>query len=173
MKKFTAYLKIFSAVVLTLLFCGCGYTIGYLNHPQLKSVAVAPVVNNTTSYNAAAQMRNLLCEAFMSDGSMKLEGLQEADCIVYAKITKVSYSEVGWSSNDDDNFQPNEWRCSVNATFSVILPGRAKPLISNASVSGSAEFVSGPDIENSRINGLRQAMYDASQKIVSRLTEAW
>ena len=160
------------AAALTVILSGCGYSMGPLGHPQLKTVGVAPVVNETLSYNAAAQMRNLLCERFTTDGTMKLVSPRKADCIVYAKVTKVTISEAGWS-NDDDNYQPNEFNCSVSVKYTVVLPGRAKPLISERSAGGSSSFSAGPDLEASRISGMRQAMYEAAKNIVSSITEAW
>jgi hypothetical protein len=118
-------------------------------------------------------MRNLLSECFTTDGTMKLVSASQADCIVYASVKEVKINEVSWSSNDDDDYQPNEWRCSVKVNYSVIIPGRGKPLIKERSVTGTAEFVTGPDLESSRLNGMRQAMFDASKKIVSNITEAW
>ena len=90
---------------------------------------------------------------------------------MYASVAKMKMTEIDWS--DEDNLQANEWRCTVTVKYSVILPGRGKPLISDASVSGSSDFVSGPDLEGSRLNGMRQAMYDAAKKIVANITEAW
>lgn len=160
------------AVALAAVLSGCGYALGPIGHPQLKTIAVAPVINETLHYNAAAQMRNLLCECFTTDGTMKLVSLSKADCIIYAKVTHVKFSEASWSS-DKDKFQPNEFNCSVTVTYSVVLPGRGKPLISQRSVSGKSVFSSGPDLEASRINGMRQAMFEASKTIVADITEAW
>lgn len=168
MKKNVIFCIISAAAIL---LSGCGYSFGQIGHPQLKTVAVAPVINDTLSFNAAAQMRNLLSETFTTDGTMKLVPEHKADCIVYARITDVKISAINWSDSDD--FQANEWQCSVNVTYSVILPGRGKPLISNASTSGTADFMTGPDMEGSRINGMRQAMYEAAKNIVSGITEAW
>ena len=168
MRKIFLFCAAFAVAAWT---AGCGYSCGPMGHPQLKTIAVAPVTNETLSYNAAAQMRNLLCETFTTDGSLKLVGLNKADCIVYASVAKMKMTEIDWS--DEDNLQANEWRCTVTVKYSVILPGRGKPLISDASVSGSSDFVSGPDLEGSRLNGMRQAMYDAAKKIVANITEAW
>lgn len=164
-------MSLFSAVVL--LFSGCGYTIGNLGHPQLESVAVAPVSNETLFYNASAQMRGMLTECFTTDGTMKLVSAERADCIVYAKITDVNFNSVNWSDSDEDEFMANEWKCSVKVSYSVILPGRAKPLVANRKVTGSTRFTSGPDLESARINGMRQAMYSAAKNIVASVTEAW
>lgn len=167
MKKF--FITIASAVILT----GCGYRFGSLMHPQITSVAVAPVVNETLVYNASAVLRQKLTELFTTDGSLKLKTIGNADCIVYARIKKVSYKESSGHISDDDEFLPNEWIVTADVEFSVIIPGRAKPLIGPRTVSGTAQFVSDADLENARTNGMRQAMFDAARSIVSNITEAW
>lgn len=98
-------------------------------HPQIKTVAVAPVQNETVEYNLTAQVRNLLCERFMVDGSLKLVDEKEADCIVYARVTDVRFAEVSWAKNDkdrDDIFLPNEWSVTLTIEYSVIIPGRVR-----------------------------------------------
>ena len=167
--------KIFRLLPLLLLILlpGCGYRIGYLGHPQLKSVAIAPVVNDTLAYNVASQMRSLLSECFQTDGTMKLESVRKADCIVYARITAISFSEISWSSTKNKTNLPNQWRVQLSAEFSVVLPGRAEPLLKNMPASGNAEFMSGPDIEISRNYAIKQACFVAAKDIVSKVTEAW
>ena len=160
-------------LLLLLLLSGCGYRIGMLGHPQIRTIAVAPVTNETASYNAAAQARNILCESFVSDGTLKLTHLSTADCILYAKVKSVTFSELSWSSNkDDEEFVPNQWSVSVLMDYSVILPGQAKPLASG-STSGRAQFMTGPDMEIGRLNGIRQALLAASKNIVIAVTEGW
>lgn len=168
--KFLSYMTL---LFLALLLNGCGYQVGSLMHPQVKTIAVAPVVNETAAYNVAAEMRGLLCECFMTDGSLKLVDEKEADCIVYARVLDIAFAELNWSSVDDDEFVPNEWRVQMNVEFSVIVPGSARPLISTRTVSGTAEFQTGPDMYIGRRNGIRQAAYDAAKKLVSAVTEGW
>lgn len=166
---------LFAALVL--LVCGgCGYRLGSIAHPQLKTVAVAPVQNETTELNLTAQVRNLLCERFMTDGSLKLVDEKEADCIVYARIIKVRFSEVSWAKHDktqDDLFVPNEWKVELTIEFSVVIPGRAEPLVRTRTVTGSADFETGPDQMTGRMNGVRQAAYAAAGSVVSSFTEGW
>ena len=165
--------RLFTVLLLLTLLSGCGYRIGYLGHPQLKSVAVAPVVNDTLAYNVASQMRGLLAECFQTDGTMKLESVKKADCIVYARVTSISFSEISWSSTKDNTNIPNQWRVQLKTEFSVVLPGRAEPLLKNVKATGSAEFMSGPDVEISRNYAIRQACFVAAKDIVSKVTEAW
>ena len=156
-----------------LFFCGgCGYRIGMLGHPQIKTIAIAPVTNETTSYNAAAQTRNILSEVFVSDGTLKLTHLSDADCILYAKVKKVAFSEASWSSGSKDKFVPNQWKVTVSLDYSVILPGQAKPLV-KGSAGGEAKFMTGPDMEIGRLSGIRQALLAAAKNIVIAVTEGW
>ncbi len=154
---------------------GCGYRVGSLMHPQIQTVAVAPVTNETLAYNVASQVRGLLCEAFMVDGSLKLVDEKSADCIVYARVTQITFSESSWSSSDDDDdlFTPNEWNCNLTIEYTVIIPGRATPLVSARTATGSVIFQGGADLEIGRLNGIRQAAYMAAKNVVSGVTEAW
>ena len=170
MKRFFA-VNIMCAVIA--LLSGCGYKVGYLMHPQIATVAVAPVKNETLAYNAASVLQQKLSEVFTTDGSLTLKSISKADCIVYARILKVSYAEISGHISENDDFLPNEWRVTVEVEYSVILPGRAKPLIGPQVVSGDAEFVSDADLENSRINGVNQALFNAAITVVANLTEAW
>ena len=164
-----------SILLLSALFLtGCGYKLGNIGHPQLKSVAIAPVVKDTLAYNAAAAVRGLLAESFQTDGTMTLTGMDKADCIVYARITSITFSAISWSTNDnDDSYLPNEWQIKMTVEYSVVLPGKATPLLKNKTATGVAEFMSGPDVEISRNYAIRQAAFATSKQIVSQITEAW
>ena len=162
-----------SLTAATLLLCGCGYRIGSLMHPQVNSIAIAPVVNETVAYNLAPQVRGLLCEVFQQDGSLQLRRESNADCILYARITGISFGTVTWSSTyDDDNYVPTEWTASVTIEYTVVLPGELKPL-ARGTATGTANFMTGADMEAGRTNGVRLAAYDAAKTIVHNVTEAW
>ncbi len=159
----------------TLCVCaGCGYQIGYLGHPQLKTIAIAPVINETLMYNVSPQVRTALAECFQTDGTMKVVSESKADCIIYAKVTDCKYSQVSYSSETTDkDLNPDQWSATVSIQYSVMIPGRAAPLIKNGSASGTAIFTSGADIEISRAYACQQAAYTASKNIVIQVTEAW
>ena len=73
---FLKMLRLSTLLLLTMLFSGCGYKIGNMGHPQLKSVAIAPVVNDTLAYNAAANMRGQLAECFRQ-GRCRAHGIAQ------------------------------------------------------------------------------------------------
>lgn len=172
-KKHFPIMAIAAIAAVIMLGSGCGYSIGYISHPQMESIAVAPVVNETINYNGSALLRNVLAEKFMTDGSMKLKSLKSADCILYARILEVKYSASDSLLSDSDPYIPEEWTAEVTVEYSVIVPGRPKPLIPATKLSAKALFLREADLESARYNGLRQALNDAAKKIVYGVTEAW
>ena len=157
-----------------LLLPGCGYRFGSLMHPQINSIAIAPVTNETVAYNLWPQVRGLLCEAFQQDASLQLRRESNADCILYARVIKVSFKQSAWSSvNDENKYLPVEWNVSITIEYSVVIPGALNPLIAKRSTSGAATFMTGADMEAGRMSGIRQAALAAARKIVSEVTEAW
>ena len=165
---------IFVLAASVLALCGCGYRIGSLMHPQVESIAIAPVTNETVAYNLAPQVRGLLCETFQQDGSLQLRRESNADCILYARVVQVTFRQASWSSvNDENKYLPVEWSVQVTIEYSVVIPGELKPLIPKSKVSGSATFMTGADMEAGRMSGIRQAAFMAAQTIVAQVTEAW
>ena len=161
------------AAALTVL-AGC-YHIGYMGHPQIRTVGIEPVVNDTTFYNASAMMRNALAEQFMVDGTYKVVSTSKADCLVCVRIVSVTMSAITETSfnNDGDIFAPDEWKITVTAEFSVIVPGNREPLIKLRTVSGSTDFQSPGDIASGRQRGLQMACRDLAETIVEFTAEGF
>ena len=87
--------RIFSALLTSalLFITGCGYHWGSIMHPQVKSIAIAPVVNETTAYNVASDMRMMLAEQFTLDGSLELTSLETSDCILETRVLSVKFTD--------------------------------------------------------------------------------
>ncbi len=164
---------IFAAAAITL-FCSSCYHVGSMMHPQIKTIAVGQVVNDTVSYNAAAQVRGALCERFMVNGSLRLVDMDEADSIIYARVTSVAFAEVTSISNDNDDnvFIPREWQATINIEYSVVMPGRSAPIL-KGSAQGVSNFQVQADMTTNQLQGVRQAAYDAAVNIVNQVTEGW
>ena len=158
---------------LLLFVTGCGYHMGSIMHPQVKSIAIAPVINESLAYNAASDMRGMLSEQVMRDGSLKLTDLKTADCILHARILEVTYNKIDDDSYNSQIFRPSEWRISVKVEFEVIIPGKREPLVSRRVVSGTANIQALADLEGSRMQGTRYACFDAAERIIQATTEAW
>lgn len=173
MNKISLFLTFLTVVCSTVLLSSC-YHVGSLMPPGVDTIAIAPVENNTVEFNVSAEMRQLLSEQFMLDGSLKVVSLEEADCIIYTKITDVAFREVSRDSSDHDMlYLPQEWEVRLQAEFSVIIPGNARQLVRPRKISGTANFQAQADLEVNRRRGIQQAARDAARTIVSYTTEAW
>ena len=168
-------LFLLSAVLISTGFLpGCGYHVGNISHPQIKTVAIADVKNETYEVLASALLRSILAERFQFDNSLKLTSLDKADCIVYTRITKVTNSSVSWNYNSKiDDYRANEYQLSVTVQYLVRMPGRADPLVPQSTTSGSSLYLFSHDPAIGRISALKQALLKVSNNIVSATTEAW
>ena len=155
---------------------GCGYHVGSITHPQIKTVAIADVKNETYEVLAAALLRSILAERFQFDNSLKLTSLDKADCIVYARVTKVINNSISWTYNsktDDENYRANEYQLSVTVEYLVRMPGRGQPLVPKSTAVGASKYLFSHDPAIGRVSALKQAMLRISNQIVSATTEAW
>ena len=169
-KSITVFLL--SAFILPLLYCtSCGYRMGSMMHPQIKTVAIAPVRNNTREVLASTVMRRQLEENFMRDGSLKLTSMEKADCIVYCQVNNVSQSAIAW--DDDDEDRPFEFKLTVRGSFTVLMPGHTMPLVKQRSVSGSCNYQFLTDPAIGKEAGLTQACRKMAELVVQYTTEAW
>ena len=166
-----------SAVLISTGFLsGCGYHVGSICHPQIKTVAIADVKNETYEVLAAALLRSVLAERFQFDNSLKLTSLDKADCIVYARITNVTNSSVSWNYNSkvsDSDFRANEYMLTVTVEYLVRMPGRANPLVPKSTTVGTSKYLFSHDPAIGRVSALKQALLRASNNIVAATTEAW
>ena len=153
---------------------GCGYHVGSLTHPQIKTVAIADVKNETYEVLAAALLRTILAERFQFDNSLKLTSLDKADCIVYTRITNIRNNSISWRYNSKvDDFRANEYQLSVTVEYLVRMPGRGRPLVPKSSAYGVSTYLFSHDPAIGRISALKQALLGVSNRIVSATTEAW
>ena len=168
-------LFLLSAVLISAGFLqGCGYHAGSISHPQIKTVAIADVKNETYEVLASALLRTILAERFQFDNSLKLTSLEKADCIVYTRILNVSNSSISWRYNSKvDDYRANEYQLRVTVQYLVRMPGRSKPLVPLSTASGSSLYLFSHDPAIGRVSALKQALLRVSDNIVSATTEAW
>jgi len=172
----TAY-KITAMITLALIILctgGCGYKMGSIMHPQVKSIAIAPITNETLEPFVSASMRGALTEQFQFDNSLKVKDLQTADCILFGKVIKVETTASAEDSTDNEQtYRAAEWQVAVEFEFIVSIPGRKEPLISKRRVKGTAKYQVMADQEVTRSRGVKQACRNAAQEAVVYTTEAW
>lgn len=153
---------------------GCGYHVGSISHPQIKTVAIADVKNESYEVLASAILRDVLAERFQFDNSLKLTSLEKADCIVYARIVSVSNLSISWKSTAKlENYRANEYTLIVKVEYTVLIPGSAKPLVKKRNAAGGSTYLFAHDPAIGRSNALKQCMLKVADSIVAATTEAW
>ena len=156
------------------LLSGCGYHMGSMMHPQIKTIAIAEIVNDTREPLLTAVMRNQLAAQFQFDNSLSLKTKDQADCVLYCRITKIESRTIRTSSTDDDRtYRPSEFQISITAEFTVLIPGKSEPLVAKRTVSASSNYQYNADPNVGRYYGMRQAAYNLANLIVQYTTEAW
>lgn len=147
---------------------------GGIGNPQIETIAIAPIKNNTYYPNVSEYMRQALSEAFQVDGSYKIRNVYNADCILYGRITdiKIAAADIR-SANTGTTFMTQEYNMTINFEFTVVIPGQTTPLINTTEVSGSAEYQVPVDQFTSQQEGVQQSAWRAAVKVVRNCTESW
>ena len=153
----------------------CGYYhMGSMMHPQIKTIAISTIRNDTKEPLLTELARTQIAARFQSDNSLKLVSKEEADCILYVRLVNVTSSMLRYNPGyEEDEYRPAEFRVNLSAEMEVLIPGRSEPLIRKRTVSGFANYQYNVDPQVGRYYGLRQACYDLGGEIVEYTTEAW
>lgn len=170
------YLTYFIIMLSVLFLTSCGYHMGSIAHPQIKSIAIAPVKNETYVPNAAEYMKQALAESFHKDGSWKVKGMNEADCIIYARVLDIKITATNITSNRSNTsitYMTSLFTMNITLEFTVIVPGRSKPLIATTQTCNSTQYQVPADLYTAQQSALQQACYMVAMNAVSATTEAW
>ena len=164
-----------------LLFSACrGYHVGNLKHPDIDSIAVMPLENESNRPQLSIDVQAGLRMAIQGDGTYKLKSSEVADCIIYAKVLSgrtigvgTTYRAESKDDNDGDNYGTTLYKYEITVEYTVLIPGQNRPLIKTAVATGENRFSAMPDIEQSRAFAAKIAADDVAKIIISSITEAW
>lgn len=87
--------------VLTLILGGCVYSFNPGDKSSIKTIAVAQFENKTIEAGLSTTMTDLVIDAFISDGNLKVVGESDADAILIGILT--SYSRDAYTYDESDN----------------------------------------------------------------------
>ena len=158
-----------------LLLSSCGYYhMGSMMHPQIKTIAISTIRNDTREPLLTELARTQIAARFQSDNSLKLVSKEEADCILYVRLVSVSTSMSRYNPGyEEDEYRPAEFHLDLRAEMEVLIPGRSEPLISKRAVSAGANYQYNVDPQVGKYYGMRQACFNLGGAIVEYTTEAW
>ena len=159
----------------SLVSASCGYYhMGSMMHPQIKTIAISAIRNDTREPLLTELARTQIAARFQSDNSLKLVSKEEADCILYVRLVKVTTSMSRYNPGyEEDEYRPAEFRLNLTAEMEVLIPGRSDPLIPKRSISAGANYQYNVDPQVGKYYGLRQACFNLGGEIVEYTTEAW
>jgi len=178
MLKFISALMVLSVVSIS----GCrGYQRGSLLHPQIRSIAVNPAINDTDVARLGPLLQAKLNEQIMTASSARLENTPQADVLIRSHIRNYQFTRVASAiqrdanarANDRDAYQAVVFHAQVTVDFEVVMPGDARPVLAKRTVNGQAEFAKLPDFITARDEALERATADAARQIIIAFSEAW
>ena len=80
---------------------GCGvYTFNPKGQSEIKSITVERFENRTTEYGLADQMSDLVIDAFIKDGNLRVVSLENADAILNGLLTRYERKPYKYDLND-------------------------------------------------------------------------
>jgi len=80
---------------------GCGvYTFNPKGQSEIKSITVERFENRTTEYELADQMSDLVIDAFIKDGNLRIVSLENADAILNGLLTRYERKPYKYDLND-------------------------------------------------------------------------
>ncbi len=166
------YLLLVCSIIL--FSAGCGYNVRTISNPQINSIAIAPIKNETIYPNVSEHMRDALAEAFQVDGSYKVSNIYDADCILYGKVKDIKIRAVDLRSGATGViFVTKQFSMAIKFEFTVIIPGEASAVVGTTSVTGTAQYDIPLDQFTAQQNGIKQSSWDTANKAVWACTESW
>jgi len=159
---------------LSAILCGCGYSMGNLGNPQIKTIAIAPIKNQTYIPNMSEKMRKVLHDRFQFDGSYKVVSMDRADCVLYGNIKAIEMTAYSTGySKEGITYITQEFGLIIQFEFTIVVPGQTKPLLPSTEVAGQSIMQMPTDYYTAQQNAMEQASYQVAIMVVSASTENW
>lgn len=162
------YVNRFIGVVLALAIAvtGCGiYTLNPGGKSQLGSVAIAPFENETTQYELSSRLTELIVDAFISDGSIKVLPEDKAEAVLTGMLTGYERDPYVFDEND----QVLQYRILMDFQITLTNPKDNTELWKE---SMRQEGVYNADTETEE-DGQRRASERLVEAIINKTTKSW
>jgi hypothetical protein len=169
MKKRQHLLNCFAA---TLLFSGCmGYQLGGSRPEGINSVAMAPIINNTTEPAIELQVTHAMRQRIQFDGRMALVNKAEnADAVIEITLTNYRLSPIAYRS--DLGTTPRAYRLRITGA-AELKDSKTGKILSTSSTYGESVFEFEDDLTTSKRDALPKAAEEIAKFMVDDLIERW
>ncbi len=145
---------------------GCGvYTFNPGGKSSIKTIAVTQFDNNTVEASLTSQLTDLIVNAFIADGNLKVVAEDQADAILSGTLVRYERKAVNFTAGDTVNLY------AVDLVFDITLKDRKseKDIWKDNFVS---EGVYSVDKETEE-TGQSKAIAELVTDIINRTTKSW
>lgn len=153
-------------LIVAVIISGCGvYTLNPGGKSQLGSIAVAPFENETTQYELSSRLTELIVDAFISDGSIKVLPEDKAEAILTGMLTR--YERIPYVFDENDQVQ--QYKIQMDFQISLTNPRDNTELWKE---SMRQEGIYNADTETEE-DGQRRASARLVEAIINKTTKSW
>ena len=151
---------------LTVNLAGCGvYTFNPRGKSEIQNIAIEPFENQTAEFGLADRITEIVIDAFIADGTMKIVPTDNADAYLEGTLTR--YERVPFKFTEND--QVEEYKVLMDFDISLKNP---KDGSEKWRQKLTQEGIYNADTETEE-NGQQRAAERLVQAIIDKTTKSW
>ncbi len=158
-------------VAFLFLLSSCGYRIAYHLPPDIHSIAIPILKNETYEPGIEVPITNEIITEFLRDGSLKIRKKRDSDLLLLGKITSYKRNPIAFDAEDTD--EPIEYRFYIRIWFSLKNMRTNKVLWKIGGLTGKTTYFVRGNYSKTESEALREATENLAQKLVERVVESW
>ena len=155
---------VLTALVISVSGCGV-YTFNPKGSSSIKTIAVERFENKTDQFGLTDRLTEVVIDAFIADGSMKVVSPDAADAILRATLT--SYRRVPFQFDENDNVQT--YKVLLDFNVSLINPSDQSEIWKE---DMPQEGIYAADTETEE-DGQQRAGQRLVEAIINKTTKSW
>lgn len=159
------------AVLAVALFCaGCGYRLGTMLPPDIKSIHVPTFVNRCNEPLVETETTSAAIREFQKDGTLKVVDAAKADTRLDVSVT--GYTLEALRQAKDRALTTKEYRLKLTVEMVFKRRSTGEELL-RKKVEGDTTFTPAGDMTSSKREALPKAAKNLAHNIVEAVVEYW
>ena len=144
---------------------GCAYTFNPKGKSSLKTIAVEPFDNRTSEYGLTDRLTNIVVEAFIKDGSMRIVPAEKAEAILHGALLRYERQAAQFDITD----QVEQYKVVLEFEVSLRTPGNDSTLWTQ-SMTQEGIYSASTETEET---GQQRAGERLVEAIINKTTKSW
>ncbi|UCC44391.1 MAG: LptE family protein [Candidatus Zixiibacteriota bacterium] len=167
----TRYLSILTTGIVTAsLLSGCGiYTLNPKGKSDIKTIGIEPFENNTAEFGLADRLTEIIIDAFIADGNLKVVSVDEADAVLVG--TLLSYDRV--PDTYDANDQVQSYKVIMNVEIQLQKPSDGSEYWKETTRQEGVYHPGADQPPRTEEDGQQLAGERLVEAIIDRTTKSW